>query len=206
MQIFFNVCLNVCYILIKTWLIIPALFDKFKCTSLPTTCSMSHSSMVWEQRNCYCGILKSVPYRQIAKTQTAPQKWPLKPFRLKTAFQRGKKKEVNYKYLIFTAVNHHVTVLFGQVFSSFSLCLWGHESPTSVATACYRHPIQLSDQQKHATYLFLIFHDPLNTAYELHSVNAACFFSVSLSTCCNSFWALLLKDTTFMNYGWTVRS
>lgn len=57
---------------------------------------------------------------EIVKRQTG-SKFPSKPFRLKTAFQRGKK--VYCKYLIFTAVNQHVTVLFGQVFYFLFLML-----------------------------------------------------------------------------------
>lgn len=40
-----------------------------------------------------------------------------KTFQPKNCFP-DEKEEVDGKYLIFTAVNHHVTVLFGQVFLS----------------------------------------------------------------------------------------
>lgn len=165
---------------------------------------MPHSGMVWAHSNCTVSWNRYLKARENKHAVSGLQK----PFRLKTAFQRKGKKEVDCKYLIFTAVNHRVTVLFGQVF--FFVFLFLVRSRKSYFCCDNMLPSSKPSvwPEKHAMYFFSFFSQYFMTHWtpSMNCIQCAQYvFSVSMSTCCDSFWARLLKDTTCMNYGWTVR-
>lgn len=90
-----------------------------------------------------------------------------------------KKKGCRCKYLIFTAVKHRVTVLFGQVFVFIFLFLVRSWKSHFYWNSIIPPRIPLSDQNIRQHIFFSIFHDPLNTVWIAFSVCNMFFFCVS---------------------------
>lgn len=136
---------------------------------------MPHSGMVWAHRNCTVSWNQYLKARENKHAVSGLQN--LSGLRLLSKKKKKKKWIVNI--LFFTAVNHRVTVLFGQVF--FFVFLFLVRSQKSYFCCDNMLPSSKPSvwPEKHAMYFFSIFHDPLNTECELHSVCAVCFFCVN---------------------------
>lgn len=161
---------------------------------------MPHSGMVWAHRNCTVSWNQYLKARENKHAVSGLQN--LSGLRLLSKKKKKKKWIVNILFLLqSTTVWQCCLDRFSSLFSFF---LWGHKSPTSVATICYPHRSPLSDQRNMQCIFFQYF--MTHWTLSVNCIQCAQYvFSVSMSTCCDSFCARLLKDTTCMNYGWTVR-